>query len=293
MVGLLLLFVAGIGLVSKNDHSTPDAAKWQTTVQQSITELKSELKTEHNPRAIKQLENQLKIKEYALAHDTPPINYSVWSYTEIGTQFISLVSLLVIVVAGGIVANEFSWGTVKSLLVKPYSRSKILLAKYLCVLQFALFLLIVLFASTFLCKGMLFGFTHMDAPYLFVDAVGNVQEGNMILSLLSKYGLASVELLFVATIAFMLSSIFRNPSLAIGMAFILQLVGSGVTQLLAAKYSWAKYSLFANTSLSMYTEGSPLIDGMTLSFSLTVLLVYYLLFLAVTWTGFTKRDIAG
>jgi ABC-2 type transport system permease protein len=61
-----------------------------------------------------------------------------------------------------------------------------------------------------------------------------------------------------------------------------------------AKYNWAKYILFANTNLEQYTNNSsPMFEGMTLTFSIVVLLVYLVLFLLTTWITFSKRDIAG
>ncbi|MGD8190500.1 ABC transporter permease subunit [Brevibacillus ginsengisoli] len=293
MISMLLLVIALGGILSKYDQPAPDVTKWRTQAEQNISQLKGNLQKEQDPLAIKQLEETIKINEYALAHNIVPIDYSAWSYTQKGINEIPFISLLVIVVAAGIVANEFTWGTVKSLLVKPYSRSKILLAKYLAVLQFAVVMLTILFVGTFLCKGILFGFTYIDTPYLSVDAYGNVLEGNMIVHLLSLYGLASVNLLFVATISFMISSLFRISSLAIGISFLLQLFGGVATSLLATKYNWIKYTLFANTQLSMYQEGKPLIEGMTLNFSLIVLLIYFVLFVATTWTVFNRRDIAG
>jgi ABC-2 type transport system permease protein len=60
------------------------------------------------------------------------------------------------------------------------------------------------------------------------------------------------------------------------------------------KYKWAKYLLFVNTDLSPYfMGGKPPFEGMTLGFSVTVLVVYWLLFYLIAWLLFTKRDVAG
>lgn len=293
MMTLLLLIVALVGVVNQYEVPPPDVSQWRTHVERDIEQMKADILNEPNPQIVKQLESRIKVQEYALSHGIVPLDYTPWSYTMEGSSMIPLVSLFVIFVAGGIVANEFAWGTIKSLLVKPHSRAKILLAKYLSVLQFALLLLVMLFAATFACKGFFHGFSYWDTPYLFTDAQGNVQEGNMILHLFSAYLLNSVELLFVATISFMISSVFRSPSLAIGISMLLLLAGGLTTSLLAVKYDWIKYTLFANTSLSMYLEGSPLIEGMTLPFSLIVLGIYFCVFIITTWTVFTKRDVVS
>ena len=293
MMALLLLIVALVGVVNQYEAPPPDVSQWRTHVERDIEQMKAGILNEPNPQIVKQIDNSIKVKEYALSHGIVPLEYTPWSFTKEGSSMIPLVSLFIIFVAGGIVANEFASGTIKSLLVKPHSRAKILLAKYLCVLQFALLLLVMLFAATFACKGLFHDFSYWDTPYLFADAQGNVQEGNMILHLFSTYLLNSVELLFVATISFMISSVFRSPSLAIGISMLLLLLGGLTTSLLAVKYDWIKYTLFANTSLSMYMEGSPLIEGMTLPFSLIVLGIYFSVFILITWTVFTKRDVVS
>ena len=60
-----------------------------------------------------------------------------------------------------------------------------------------------------------------------------------------------------------------------------------------AERSWAKYILFANTDLKQYADGNVLLEGMTLGFSITMLIIYYIIFLVLSWIFFVKRDVAG
>jgi ABC-2 type transport system permease protein len=69
--------------------------------------------------------------------------------------------------------------------------------------------------------------------------------------------------------------------------------GGQITNLIAMKFSWAKYILFANTDLMQYFEGSPLINGMSLSFSFSVLTIYFLVFHFLAFYIFNKRDVAA
>jgi ABC-2 type transport system permease protein len=91
----------------------------------------------------------------------------------------------------------------------------------------------------------------------------------------------------------MISAVFRNSSLAIGLASFLMFTGSQITMLLANKYEWAKYSLFANTNLMQYIDRVPPVEGMTMSFSIMMLFVYFLAFYILAWWIFKKRDIAA
>jgi ABC-2 type transport system permease protein len=98
-------------------------------------------------------------------------------------------------------------------------------------------------------------------------------------------------MLMIVTLAFMLSTVFRSSSLAIGIALGLLFIGPLLVGLIA-KYAWAKYYLFSNT-LSQYVNDSPMIEGLTLQFSIGILLVYFLVFNLLSWVIFVKRDVAA
>lgn len=194
-----------------------------------------------------------------------------------------LVFIFSVVIAADIVAGEFTWGTIKLLLIRPVGRSKVLLSKYIAVLLFMLALLALLFVSSLAIGLILFD----------IDAPGDVP---MTMSgVLKEYGFRIVELTINVTFAFMISTVFRSSALAISLAFVIMFASSSVmTALIALKKEWAKYILFANTDLGMYFGGrEPPFEGMTLAFSVTMLLLYYAVFIALAWTIFRKRDVAG
>jgi ABC-2 type transport system permease protein len=97
----------------------------------------------------------------------------------------------------------------------------------------------------------------------------------------------------LSTMAFMISAVFRNSSLAIGLSIFLMFTGAQFTNLIAIKFDWAKYILFANTDLMQYFEGMPLVEGMTLPFSVSMLVVYFVLFHSLAFFVFRKRDVAA
>ena len=59
------------------------------------------------------------------------------------------------------------------------------------------------------------------------------------------------------------------------------------------KFDWAKYVLFANTDLMQYFEGIPMVEGMTLTFSVIMIVIYFILFQSLAYVVFKKRDVAG
>lgn len=294
MIAILILIVSVTGIFMKaQDQSVRADENWKQVLQQENEALKRQL--ESSPLKMEQeyYKKQIAINEYRIEHDIPLIDkYNVWSFVKDSSDLIVLAGLFTIIVSAGIVASEFTWGTVKLLLIRPINRNRILLSKYLTVLIFALLMLSILFVFSTLLGAILFGMPEKAIPYLNYFG-GEVVEQSMVVHLLIYYGLSSIEMIMLTTMAFMISSVFRNSSLAIGLSLFLMFTGSQFTALLSIKFSWAKYILFANTDLMQHVEGFPLLEGMTLSFSILVLLVYYLLFLFLAFYVFKKRDVAA
>lgn len=233
-----------------------------------------------------------------LEKDIKPSGYGAWQFVANSAGLLSVVSLLTIIVAAGIVAYEFRAGTIKLLLIRPISRSTILLSKYLAVLIFTLVTLLLTLLLAWIVGFILFGLEGSN-PHMFIFDVMNFDPGSTgkLVStyhqVITGYGYGLVELVMMTTLAFMISSIFRNSSLAIAIALFLMFVGGTITGIfLEFKPAIAKYILFTNTYLKQYADDYVMVEGMTLGFSITVLVVYYVIFMALSWIFFVKRDVA-
>ncbi|NWQ40141.1 ABC transporter permease [Bacillus sp. EB106-08-02-XG196] len=296
MIGILVVIVSITGvfmkynLVEEEPNVTED---WKPVLQQENEALKSQL--ESSPIKLEQdfYKKQIAINEYRIEHDIPfREKYNVWSFVKDSSELILLAGLFTIVVSAGIVASEFNWGTIKLLLIRPINRSKILLSKYLTVLLFALLMIGILFGFSAILGAILFGFPEQTLPYLNYFN-GKVTQQHIIVYLIIYYGLGSIDMIMLTTMAFMISSVFRNSSLAIGLSLFLMFTGSQFTALISMKFDWAKYILFANTNLMQYIEGTPLLEGMTMSFSIIVLIIYFVIFQFLAFFVFNKRDVAA
>ncbi|NHM30432.1 ABC transporter permease [Neobacillus terrae] len=295
MIGILVLITsiaAGFIKYQQLDNISGNA-KWEQRLKEETASAKQQMAMSKSKPEKDYLKRQIAINEYRLEHRiAPEEKYSTWEFVSDASQIISLAGLFVIIISAGIVASEFNWGTIKLLLIRPIKRSKILLAKYSSILLFGLFLLSILFIYSTALGAVLFGVPDKTAPYLnYYD--GKVTEQNMVIHLIKYYGMNSIGMLMLSTMAFMISSVFRNSSLAIGLSVFLMFTGGQITNLIAMKFSWAKYILFANTDLMQYFEGSPLINGMSLSFSVIVLTIYFLVFQFLAFYIFNKRDVAA
>ncbi|MFK9091342.1 ABC transporter permease [Bacillus salipaludis] len=294
MIGILIVAITLVGIVVKTQQKDFVQDKnWQQVLQDENNALKQQMAQSRTKTEKQFFKKEIAINDYRIKHDIPPREkYTVWSFVKDTSQLIMLAGLFIIIVSAGIVASEFNWGTIKLLLIRPINRTKILLSKYLTVLLFALFILAILFAFSSALGAILFGMPDKAVPYLNYFN-GQVTEQNMVVHLLIYYGLSSIDTIMLVTMAFMISSVFRNSSLAIGLSLFLLFTGGQFTTLLSMKFDWAKYILFANTDLMQYFEGTPMVEGMTISFSVIMLLLYFAIFQFLAFYVFKKRDVAA
>lgn len=307
--------------ILKNNAPANSGAKWEyeyrlennipfgdTWKDDTITEISdnkdvlNSLSNETQSSESKKLDEQVKMNLYRLEHNIDiDVNSTMsnstdgatnfWSAMSMSTSLISLVGLLVIIIAGSCIANEFSQGTIKFLLINPVKRWKILFSKYFTVITFGYIMIALLFVVMIPFAGIFLGFDSISAPYLYISD-GNVHEMSPFLHIIKLYLLNSVDVVVMATMAFALSSLFKSSALAIGAGVFCMMGGSTLIQILSMlKQDWARYLIFANTNLASIYEGKSLFPQHSLTFALVVIAVHMVIFLLTAWDGFTKREV--
>lgn len=133
-LAFLVNFTQGIDAPGSNEKYQDN--NWKQTLQQENEELKKEMEKEEMMQGFNT--SQIEKNNYYLENDIQPSSYDAWQFVMENEFLLYLVSLFTIIVAAGIIANEFKWGTIKLLLIRPITRTKILLSKYVSVLLFAL-----------------------------------------------------------------------------------------------------------------------------------------------------------
>lgn len=285
---LLITIFSKVGMYVAEEQTGED--NWKQELREQNKRLQEN--QESAPEIAKSgIQQQIGKNQYRIANDIPPKKHSGLIFVREIKMLTALVSLLTIIVAAGIVANEFKLGTIKLLLIRPVSRTKILIAKYITVVFFALTTLVLLLISSFVFGTIFFGWERLNTQILVTDN-GDFFQANLLNLILTEYSLEILSLVIMPTLAFMLSSIFRSSSLSIGIAVFLLMTGKPIMTFLA-KYEWSKFLLFANTNLNQHFTGTPFMNDMTLTFSMIVLFLYYFVFLFFSWFSFVKRDVAG
>ncbi|MCC8192896.1 MAG: ABC transporter permease [Ruminococcus sp.] len=203
----------------------------------------------------------------------------------------TVIGLLIMVVAGSCIANEYSQGTIKFLLINPIKRWKILMSKYFAVITFGYVMLALMFLIVLPTAGLMLGFDGIGAPYLTVEA-GEVVESSAMLRVVGSWLLGSVEFVIYATLAMALSSLTKSAALAVGLSVFFMLAGNTIVLVLNQfGMDWARYLLFANTDLSAVISGTSGFAMHSLSFAICVLVAHFVVFFLTMWDAFNKKEV--
>lgn len=202
--------------------------------------------------------------------------------------------VMIIMIAGTIVSEEFNKGTIKLLLVKPYSRNKILLAKFITVLIMIVFSIVAVVAMELIVGGIIFGFDSLSVPVLEYNFTSGTLETMNILTYLGIEILTQLpKLILLATLAFACSTLFNNSAVAIAIPLLGYMSADMINMLVIQfKVQFMKVFVSLNWNFEEYLFGNlPKMEGMTLSFSAIICTIYFIVMLIPTFIAFKKKNI--
>lgn len=291
LVLLLAIIILPAAITKYNESKNPDERTWQEVQQQSIAANKEIIEEGELPAdSLTYFEEQIAISQYRLDNNIAEDNtQTAEGFVQYGVDIIMFITLFVVVVAATIVSSEFSTGTIKMLLTRPVSRAKILTSKLLTVFLFGLLLIVVDLIACYVLGLVVFG-SGSSTMLTYVD--GAVVEKSIWGQLAYIFVLSLGDFTMSILFAFLIGSVFRSSSLAIGLAMFLMFMGSAIVGFLS-KYEIVKYIWLTHSDLTQYARGDHMIEGVTMPFSLAVLAAYALLFLGISYWSFMKRDVTA
>ena len=258
----------------------------------------------HNEKLVKQsYEATIKINEYYITHDTTGmelqqdkiISNSDMKVAEASGQYILFIIVIIVMISGTIVAEEFNKGTIKLLLVKPYSRIKILFAKFItCILILALSL-IVIEVLQFIIAGIFDGFNSFKGSAI----IYNYTTGNLETIGIFKYMLTTIVsvlpvFMLLMTLAFFLSILFNNGIIGVALPLLGYMLSPIINTLAiqSEKLYFLKYFVTPNWDLTIYSFGKlQEFEPINFKFSIIVCAIYFVVMLVLSFIIFKKKDI--
>ncbi len=202
--------------------------------------------------------------------------------------------VMVIMIAGTIVSEEFSKGTIKLLLVKPYPRYKILMSKWITVMIMILFSIVALIVMELIVGGIIFGYDSLSVPVLHYNFDTQSLEA---ISVFADLGLQTItqlpKVILLAMLAFSFSTLFTNSAVAIAIPLLGYMSADVINSLVVNfKVDFMRFFVSLNWDFGQYLYGNlPKLEGLTLWFSAIICILYFVAMIIPTFITFKKRNI--
>lgn len=254
-----------------------------------ISKLKDNQKELYN-----EMREQYLTAKYILDNNKDLSNYGTDMLKSFFEQYLFMLVVMIFMIAGSITSQEFSKGTIKLLLVKPYSRTKILISKYITSISSILISFIIMLTFQTIIGILFFGMESITTP---VISYSNINDSITIMSTYTYVFKCFVALLpcllILTTLSFVASTLFNNTALAVVVSFVGYIGSNVVTSLISTmKYWWVKFVYCMNWDLTSFLfHNNPVVKGTSLCFSIVVCLVYLLVLLIPTFIVFKNKDI--
>lgn len=204
------------------------------------------------------------------------------------------IMIIVAAVAGSIVSTEFDKGTIKLLLIRPYSRNKILLSKYIVSMFMIIFAILSAFIMQLIIGGIFFGFSSLNIPVVIYNFVQNkVMHINLFKYIFDNVLAVLPEFILLATLAFAISTITNVSTLGVA----LPIVGVGaadIINLIAINRNIIplKYFVTLNWNFTNYLYGGVnSFPTLSIPFSILICAIYFLIMIITAFIIFNKRNI--
>ena len=213
-------------------------------------------------------------------------NGTLFAAAALALDLVPLLPLCVLIVAGDAIAGEVNAGTLRYLLTRPVSRSKLLTAKLTAIVVYVIGAVVTVAVAGYIAGIILFKHSGSISTISGGEPLTSTQTALRIVLAVLYVG---VSMLGVAAFALLLSSIVDNPlGAALGGFAVLvasttldALDAAGAAQPYLPTHYWLSFvDLFRNPILWRDIERGLLLQA-----------VYVAVMLGAAWAYFTTRDI--
>lgn len=226
--------------------------------------------------------SNIEINKYIIEHKQNinkenTINYQLRTILEDYELFV----IIVILILGSIlIGEELNKGTIKLLLIKPYTRTKILLSKYLSALIVIAILLIILVLGELIIGGLLLDLHDLKIPVLVYNFNLNKLEAyNIFVYMLIKI-LARIPILIaILSLSFLFNIILNNTIASFSITMLLYTFSEMINSLIIkSKIKALNYFITMNWNFQDYLFGN---IGEVADFDLKKIIAIYSIYVII------------
>ena len=239
------------------------------------------------------LTNEYIIKTQENINDRESYNYQITGLLLGMGQLIILFSLMI---SSGILSSEFKEGTIKSLLVTPYSRTKILISKYITSALMIVFIVLVLLIMQIVVGAIFFDVSEIGNSVINYNvATNSLVIENVFYNFFKVFIVFYPTLLFLSFISVSLSVLVPSTALCLAVPFIgyifSEIVNYGIV---AKKIEALKYFITLHWDFTTYLYGGQnLYSSLSLTDSIIVYLVFFIVIGIIAIYVFKRKNITN
>lgn len=209
-------------------------------------------------------------------------------------QYDIFIIIYIIMIAGTIMSEEFNKGTIKLLLIKPYSRTQIFFAKFITCVIILIASAVVLVLLQTLIGGIILDFSSLAVPIVEYNQETQDLQFMNLFAFIGLDFLARLPMyLIVLAIAFACSAILLNSATSIVIPIMLYIFSGTIEGFLnGINAKWMRFIITLNWNFEAYLfGGKPEISAFSFGFSSFICLLYFVVIIGAAYYNFKKRDI--
>lgn len=297
---LILIFVILNNILILQDKSKNNylnEAKYQYQKNLELKENYKDKKLSYNEKLKYQtiLEN-IELNKYIIdnnknINDYKTLNYQLKTTLE---DYEIFIIIIILITSSTIISNELKEGTIKLLLIKPYTRNQILLSKYLSIIIVMVLSIIYLYLTQLLIGGFYLGFSSLQEKVVIYNfQLSTIMCYNIFGYTFLRILLKLPMLILLSTLSFLISIITSNNILSLTISLIVYIFSASIKSL-AINYNLKimKYLLTMNWNINEYLFGKlSEYKYLNLTTSIIICIIYYIFLLVLSFVIFNKKDI--
>jgi ABC-2 type transport system permease protein len=297
---LILIFVILNNILILQDKSKNNylnEAKYQYQENLKLKENYIDKKLSYNEKLKYQtiLEN-IELNKYIIDNNKNVNNYKTLNYQLKTTleDYEIFIIIIILITSSTIISSELKEGTIKLLLIKPYTRNQILLSKYLSMIIVMFISIIYLYLTQILIGGFYLGFSSLQEKVVIYNfQLNTIMCYNIFGYTFLRILLKLPMLILLSTLSFLISIITSNNILSLTISLIVYIFSASIKSL-AINYNLKimKYLLTMNWNINEYLFGKlSEYKYLNLTTSIIICIIYYIFLLVLSFIIFNKKDI--
>lgn len=294
----IAIVVAGTLALSSGDSANSenwrdDATAHLNSLYDELEEYQASLETDSmgiSEMFVDITQEEIELYEYSLEKDIPVNIKTAWQTVNDCTGNLWIVIVVLIVIYISMISDDYKYGTIKQIAIRPYSRTKILFGKQLaiCIVSIGAFLCMFMIS---LGLGFIFNGSNGNHFIILEQLQGEIFEINIFNNICLMYLANFAVCLLVIQVASLCVILLKKSLVPLLITLGAYLCKDLVNSIFNNK-EFYRYTIFPNMDLSQYIYGHEIaFTGNNLTFSLIVLVVHFVVITLCSYLLFARRDI--